>query len=330
MSSLILWVGGGLILILLVIGIVITYTSEHDIAEERIETFLEINQADFEGIEDTPADQSSVFIEFLNKMVSGTSFSERISIELAKADLKLKVGEYLIVLFLSVLGSGMVGFYVFGGGLSGGNIGIGFLILGCILGYFIPMMFIRSSQKKRLRNFGNQLPEMLNLMVNGLRAGYSIMQALEAISKEMPAPISDEFRRVVQEMQLGIPMANALDNLLRRIPSSDLDLMITAINVQREVGGNLAEILEIISHTIRERIRIKAEIVAITAQVTISGRFLALLPIVLSAVLWIINRNYMMQFFLEPIACGVGMLTCGGLNILLGYFIMGKIADIEI
>jgi tight adherence protein B len=88
---------------------------------------------------------------------------------------------------------------------------------------------------------------MLNLMVNGLRAGYSTMQAMEAISKELPAPISDEFRRVVQEMQLGVPMETALDNLLRRIPSDDLDFVITAINVQREVGGNLSEILDSIS-----------------------------------------------------------------------------------
>jgi tight adherence protein B len=131
-------------------------------------------------------------------------------------------------------------------------------------------------------------------------------------------------------MQLGIPMVRALANLLRRIPSPDLDLMITAINVQREVGGNLAEILEIISHTIRERLRIKREIIAITAQVSYSGRFLSFLPIILSGILWVINREYMMQFFLEPIACGVGMLSCGAINIVLGYFAMERIADIEI
>src|SRR5690606_32712742 len=111
-----------------------------------------------------------------------------------------------------------------------------------------------------LQHFNDQLADMLNLMVNGLRAGYSTMQAMEAVSREMPAPISDEFRRVVQEMQLGISMEVALDNLLRRIPSDDLDLVITAINVQREVGGNLAEIMDTISYTIRERVRVKGEI----------------------------------------------------------------------
>ena len=117
-----------------------------------------------------------------------------------------------------------------------------------------------------MHEFNDQLADMLNLMVNGLRAGYSTMQAMEAVSKELPAPICDEFRRVVQEMQLGVPMEHALDNLLRRIPSDDLDLVVTAINVQREVGGNLAEILDTISYTIRERVRIKGEIATLTAQ----------------------------------------------------------------
>jgi hypothetical protein len=119
---------------------------------------------------------------------------------------------------------------------------------------------------------------MLNLMVNGLRAGYSTMQAMESISKELPPPVCDEFRRVVQEMQIGIPMETALDNLLRRIPSPDLDFVVTAINVQREVGGNLSEILDSISFTIRERVRIKGEIRVLTSQVRASGTVLSLIP----------------------------------------------------
>ena len=102
---------------------------------------------------------------------------------------------------------------------------------------------------------------------------------MEAVSRELPAPISDEFHRVVQEIQLGIPTEKALDNLCRRIPSDDLDLVVTAMNVQREVGGNLAEILDTISHTIRERVRIKGEIRVLTSQVMYSGKFLAMMPL---------------------------------------------------
>jgi len=167
-------------------------------------------------------------------------------------------------------------------------------------------------------------------MVNGLRAGYSTMQAMEAVSKELPPPISDEFRRVVQEMQLGIPMERALDNLLRRIPSADLDFMITAINVQREVGGNLSEILDTISYTIRERIRIKGEIRVLTAQVMTSAKILSAVPILLGIFLWFFNREYMEGLFDNGPTCGFGALGAALLLIILGYVVMSKIADIEV
>jgi tight adherence protein B len=190
---------------------------------------------------------------------------------------------------------------------------------------------MRRQQSKRLTTFGNQLPDMLNLVVNGLRAGYSTMQALEAVSKELPPPLSVEFARVVKEMQLGIGMEDALNNLHRRIPSDDLDLIITAINVQREVGGNLAEILDTISYTIRERIKIKGEIKVLVSQVIYSGRFLALLPLILMGLLWFANRDYLMTLF-QPgnILCGGVMLGLAGVMVFSGYLVMNKLADIEV
>jgi tight adherence protein B len=171
---------------------------------------------------------------------------------------------------------------------------------------------------------------MLNLMVNGLRAGYSTMQALEAISKELPPPISDEFRRVVQEMQIGITMETALENLLRRIPSDDLDFVVTAINVQREVGGNLSEILDSISFTIRERVRIKGEVRVLTSQVRASGTLLSMVPFGLTLVLWFINPEYLMSVTQGGPLCTAGIIcTVIGL-ISVSYFIMMKIADIEV
>ena len=172
---------------------------------------------------------------------------------------------------------------------------------------------------------------MLNLMVNGLRAGYSTMQAMEAVSRELPPPISEEFRRVVQEMQLGIPMDTAMENLTRRIPSKDLDLVVTAINVQREVGGNLAEIMDTISHTIRERVRVKGEIRVLTSQVMISGRFLAIMPIGVIVIMYFINRQYIMRFFNPATRMyGIPALIAGAFMIMIGYFIMQKIASIEV
>jgi tight adherence protein B len=176
---------------------------------------------------------------------------------------------------------------------------------------------------------------MLNLMVNGLRAGYSTMQAMEAVSRELPSPISDEFRRLVQEMQIGISQEKALDNLLRRIPSDDLDFVITAINVQREVGGNLSEILDTISFTIRERVRIKGEIRVLTASVRTSGAVLSLIPVFLSLALYFVSPEYLGGFFddrggLPQPLCGIIAVVVIVGMISLGYFIMMKIADIEV
>jgi len=154
---------------------------------------------------------------------------------------------------------------------------------------------------------------------------------MEAVSRELPPPISDEFRRVVQEMQLGIPMERALDNLLRRIPSEDLDLLIAAMNFQREVGGNLAEILDTISHTIRERVRIKGEIRVLTSQVMYSGRFLSAMPFFIFGALWVLNKPYMMQFFNpETRIVGIVSLVIAGIMIISGALVMRKIGNIDV
>jgi tight adherence protein B len=222
------------------------------------------------------------------------------------------------------IGVGAVSWYF--GGRS-----ILFALIGVLIGMMLPRVYVKRQQASRLIRFSEQLPDMLNLMVNGLRAGYSTMQAMEAVSKELPPPICDEFRRVVREMQLGIPMEHSLENLVRRIPSEDLDLTITAMNVQREVGGNLAEILDTISYTIRERVRIKGEIRVMTSQVVYSSRFLSAMPVLIAFVLWFLNRPYMMLFFKpDTRLIGIPVLIFGGLMILGGYFVMKKIADIDV
>jgi len=212
---------------------------------------------------------------------------------------------------------------------GGQNILVG--LIGVMVGMLIPRFYVRQQQAKRVIRFSEQLPDMLNLMVNGLRAGFSVMQAMEAVSNELPPPISDEFKRVVQEVQIGLNIERALDNLYRRIPSEDLDLTITAMNVQREVGGNLAEILDTITYTIRERVRIKGEIRVLTSQVVYSSRFLSSMPILIAVALWFMNRPYMMLFF-DPSSrmIGIPVLIFGALMIFSGYMIMSKIADIDV
>jgi tight adherence protein B len=224
---------------------------------------------------------------------------------------------------ISIVGFGVVGFIISSSMIFAG--------VGMIIGAFVPRMYVKRQEKSRLKKFDNQLSDMLNLMVNGLRAGFSTLQAMEAVSRELPKPINEEFHRVVQEMQLGIMMEDALDHLLRRINSEDLDLVITAINVQREVGGNLAEILDSISFTIRERVRIKGEIQALTAQGRATAWVISAMPIALVALLFLINRSYIMQFFNpETRSCGIPIIVLAAVMIITGFIATQKIVDIDI
>lgn len=311
-------IGGGLIiLILLIIGAVASIASDRSIVEERLGRYLEDERP-----EEVERSSRSAATDWLNRRVAKSSLGDRVARELARADLKFKVAEYFALVFISTLGVAFVAYLIQPHPAS--------VLIGAVIGFFIPRFYVKRQQAVRLVKFNDQLSDMLNLMVNGLRAGYSTMQALEAVSRELPSPISDEFRRVVQEMQIGISMEDALENLLRRIPSDDLDFVVTAINVQREVGGNLSEILDTISFTIRERVRIKGEIRVMTANVRTSGAILSMIPIFLSLALWFISPEYIGSFFARGPACGwlavgvvVGMIASG-------YFVMMKIADIEV
>ncbi len=316
--ALILGVGGGLAAILLLIGVVTSLSEGKNIVDERIDRYA--GAAVFEE----PGEQKALLTDWINRRVAKSSFGDRIAKNLARADLKFKPGEFLATFVITGFAIGVLGWFIGGRDLIGGGIGV-------FIGLILPWFYMRRQQGQRLIKFDAQLPDMLNLMVNGLRAGYSTMQAMEAISKEMPSPICDEFRRVVQEMQLGVAMEKSLDNLLRRIPSPDLDLLITAINVQREVGGNLAEILDTISFTIRERVRIKGEIRVLTTQTMYSGKMLSLMPVVVIVALYFINREYMMEFF-KPDAgiCGFIALGLAAVLIITGYFVMQKLAKIEV
>jgi len=320
MNPQVILVGGGVLaLLLLMVGILVTVRDQGSLVDKRLGRYLEDERAKSKG-----GDKSAPLTDWFNKATEKTSWSEGIAKELARADLKFKVVEYLALMVISSAGVGLLAYFL-------GRQAIFAAVIGEVIGLFIPRLYVKRKQAQRLQHFNDQLGDMLSLVVNSLRAGYSTMQAMEAVSKELPPPICDEFRRVVQEMQLGVSMEVALDNLLRRIPSQDLDLVITALNVQREVGGNLAEILDTISHTIRERVRIKGEIRVLTSQQTYSGRLLAIMPILLMGALYFLNREYMMMFFVGETRI-VGLIALGFAALLTfsGYMVMMKIADIDV
>jgi tight adherence protein B len=317
--TLILLIGGVIAMVMLIIGIFLNTSEGRGLVDKRLKNYLEIDSKSGQK-----PDMKNALTNWVNRRVDKSSFGERIARELARADLKFKPGEYIALYVIAIVGLAMITY------LIGGRLFLS-AVIGGIIGSFLPRMYLKSQQSKRLHKFNDQLPDMINLVVNGLRAGFSTLQAMEAVSKELPPPICDEFKRVVQEMQLGVSMEKALMNLLRRIPSEDLDFVVTSINIQREVGGNLAEIMEIISFTIRERIRIKGEIRVLTSQMKFSGRILSLMPVFLILTLYFLNRDYIMDLFLpENLLCGSIALGLAAVLIVVGYFVMNKFAQIEV
>lgn len=277
------------------------------------------------------AERTSVFADRLEKTVAERGFAQNIKAQLQQADLKLRVSEYLVLSLLSVVGFGAISWLLFGESIP-------FTLFGVAAGFMAPRIYVKQAAKKRLKDFDNQLGDTLNLWVNALRSGYSVLQAMETIAAETPPPVSAEFGRVVQEVRLGMTLEQAMNNLMIRIPSDDMDLVVTAVNVQREVGGNLAEILSVISHTIRERVRIRGEITTLTAQVTMSGYVISGLPVALTLFLRVSNPGYINELFnREPPWVIPGVLPCGWLVmafglvlIFSGFMAMRKLADIDI
>lgn len=323
--TLILLFGGGVGLLLLAVGVAISVLGSRSVVEERLGRYAESGGLVSQGTPEIEekAERRSILLDYFSRMGEGTDLFHGISRRLARADLKLRPAEYLAVIVIAIFLGFIIGYI-----LSANMI---FAILFAGVGAFLPGMYVGRAEKGRLKKFDGQLGDMLNLMVNGLRAGFSTLQAMEAVSRELPAPISDEFHRVVQEMQLGLSMDDALAHLLRRINSDDLDLVVTAVNVQREVGGNLAEILDVISFTIRERVRIKGEIAALTAQGRATAWVISMMPVALLGILFLVNRPYVEKFWnSDPAVCGYSMLCVAAGMVISGFMITQRIVNIDI
>lgn len=253
--------------------------------------------------------------------LAGGARGSALATDLARADLRLTPGEYLMLNFASVVLVALVAFLLFRGNLLLG-------VAGAIVGFYLPRFYVRFLQRRRINAFNAQLGDTIILLSNSLRSGYSLLQSMETAAKELAAPMSVEFARVTREVGLGLTVQEAFANMIRRMPSDDLDLMITAINVQHEVGGNLAEILDTIAHTIRERVRIQGEIRALTAMQRLSGTILTLLPVILGLVLYFMNPAYMQRLWQD--ICGLLMVGTGAVMVVIGYFVIRRIAAIEV
>jgi tight adherence protein B len=255
----------------------------------------------------------------LSSDVQDRRFAARVQRDLARADLRLRVAEYYYIRLGLALGLAAV-LLLLRDPLSA--------LVGALVGYFGPRIWVGRRISGRLNAFNKQLPDTTTLLSNSLRAGSSFLQSVELVSRESPAPMGPEMGRVVREVNLGLGMEEALANMVRRIKSDDLDLMVTAIGVQQQVGGNLAEVLDTIAFTIRERVRIKGEIRTLTAQGRYSGYIVAFLPVAIAVTLNFINPEFMRPLYTELI--GQILLATGLIMMSIGFFAIRKITDIKV
>jgi tight adherence protein B len=269
--------------------------------------------------------EPSKMAQGIEEMFKGRSVADTSAALITRADVRISVGEFLLLRIVSGAAGFLIGFLIASRIAPAFGILLGIVL--CFVGYMIPNFYLKFKAGRRRKQFVNQLGDTITLMANSLRAGYSLLQTIEMVSRETRDPMATEFRRVVREVGLGISHQEALANMLRRVPSDDLDLLVTAINIQHEVGGNLAQILTTIGHTIRERVRIKGEIGVLTAQVKLSGYIITVLPIALAILVFQLNPGYMMEMMAWPWIC---MPIASTIMVIIGFFVMRKIASIEV
>jgi tight adherence protein B len=269
----------------------------------------------------------------LNKVVEQRDFGANLAREIARADLKLKPSEFLAIWAGSIIGVPLL-FVALSIGLPALRTPLA-LLVGAFLGFILPRLFLSRRKSGRLNAFNKQLPDTITLIANALRAGSSFLQAIELVVRESRPPISTEFGRVIREVNLGLPFEQALENMVRRVKSDDLELMATAISIQHTVGGNLAEILDSIAYTIRERVRIKGEIRTLTAQQRLSGYVVGFLPIGLAGFIFIAAPSFFDPMWdneinIGGLPAGVVIIVMGLVMMGIGFMLIRKIVDIEV
>lgn len=286
---------------------------------ERLNYFAGVRQEERPQRKLTPKALLYSCIEALAKGLGRLQQGRRIELLMQQADWPIRGTEFEAIL---LLWGGLVGLVTFLVTLKGAMFFAG-VLAGILMGPALLGLRIRRRRKK----FTNQLGDMLTMVANALRAGFSFMQAFELISREMDAPMGREVQLVVNEVNLGNTLESALDNMQRRVASPDFELVVTAVLIQRQVGGDLASILDTISETIAERVRMKREVMALTAQGRLSGITVAILPFAFTIIMSFINPTYLMPL----IETDTGrMFVVGGIILeILGIIIIRKIVDIQ-
>jgi tight adherence protein B len=264
-------------------------------------------------------DERSSDLTFLNRLLSGRAWIESLDRRLDQAGVELRPGAFLLL----VATSGIFGIMV--GRMTHDAM---FLLLFTVLGWGGPFVWLRWRRARRLKQFETQLPDAIDMLVSAMRAGYSFQAATQFIGDEMPGPLGPDFARFYDEQRLGIDVRSALLGMQERVESLDLKMFVTAVLIQRETGGNLSEVLSNLADLVRARIAMRGQIQTLVAEPKISAKFLALMPVIVFIALRFFNSTFTAPLTERPV--GRLMLLAAAVSVVAGYFVMMRIADVDI
>lgn len=257
---------------------------------------------------------------FGQRFAERQGFSDRLDAMLEAAGLGMRSGEFVIGTVVAALVGALIGAALLGSPFMA--LGVGAI---CAAGPWVALKWALNRRAEKLRE---QLPDVLTILASSLRAGHSFMQALDTVAKEVAPPAAGEFQRVVAEVRLGRPVEDSLESLAERVGSPDFKWAVLAVNIQREVGGNLAEILDTVADTLRERATLRRQIRVLTAEGRLSAWVLGLMPFGILAYMLMASRSYISVLFTSAI--GIGLLIAGGTFLVAGMLWMRKIVDIDV
>ncbi|OCA84304.1 type II secretion system protein [Bacillus sp. FJAT-27225] len=289
--------------------------------EQRMQRYLsstekvEISNEDMDFLTRYTAARKNITKKLVTKQKTN-----KLEMMLARSGVPLKPDEFVAFQWISTAFGGFFLYLLFEHWIL--------FIPGAVTGYLLPGFIVKKKEKERMDKFNEGLADMISTIIGSLRAGFSFPQALKSVAEESPSPIKDEIESVIKSMQYGSSIEEALNELKERMPSDDLDLMIQAILIQRQVGGNLAAVLEKIVETIRDRTQIQRQIKTLTAQGRMSGLVIGLLPFLLGGALYLMDPSYIGPMFKHPI--GLGMVAAGIISCGVGLVVIKKITQIEV
>ncbi|HWC30862.1 MAG TPA: type II secretion system F family protein [Dehalococcoidia bacterium] len=280
----------------------------------------EVTAASFEGLRSKRVGT----IPIISSLLQSRNTGEELAIQLERADMKLTASEFVAVrIFLGLFGLGLPVLM-----LGTSPVGILCAFGGAIVGYSLPKFYMAHGRSKRVNKLNAQLPDTLTMLANALKSGFGLMQSMDLVARELEHPIATDIRRMLQDINVGAATDEALANFARRSGSSDLDIVVTAMLIQQSTGGNLAEILETVGHTMRERIRIRGEIKTLTTQQVMTGAIIGALPIFIALAISVINPDYIGLLFTRTV--GQVMIAGAIMMELFGMFVIKRILAIEV